>query len=304
MAFSEAGGSSGFGEIAEKLRRSTVRVSTGRPDQGSQGQGRRGRGRFGGQGSGVIVKPDGTIVTNAHVAATTPIEVELWDGTRAAANLLSRDPARDLAVLRIAMKGLPAVTLADSDRLRVGELVIAIGNPMGFTGALTTGVVHAVGRVPGLGPMKWVQADVRLAPGNSGGPLANARGEVIGINTMVAGGVGLAVPSNAVARVLKGKVSRARLGIVTRPVEITLRGAARFGMLVLEIVKGSAAEAASLMLGDILVGIDGRSLDSMDDFERALAGDSDRVIRVQFLRGDRSNVRSVAVRLGLQTVAA
>jgi serine protease Do len=298
MAFS--GGSSGFGEIAETLRRSTVRVSTGVLRDASP----RGRGRFGGQGSGLIVKADGTIVTNAHVAATTPVEVELWDGTRAVANFLSRDPSRDLAVLRVAMKGLAAAALADSDLLRVGELVIAIGNPLGFTGALTTGVVHGVGRVPGLGPMKWVQADVRLAPGNSGGPLANARGEVIGINTMVAGGVGLAVPSNAVARALKQKASRAPLGIVARPVEIALRGGARFGMLVLEIVKGGAAEAASLMLGDILVGIDGRSLDSMDDFERALAGDSDRVVRVQFLHGDRTNVRSVAVRLRLQAVAA
>jgi serine protease Do len=256
MAFSAAGaGSSGFGEIAEKLRRSTVRVSIGRrSDQDPRGQGVGRRDQPGGQGSGVIVKSDGTIVTNAHVASSTPIEVELWDGTRAAANLLSRDTSRDLAVLRIAMKGLPAASLADSDRLRVGELVIAIGNPLGFTGALTTGVVHAVGRVPGLGPMKWVQADVRLAPGNSGGPLANARGEVIGVNAMVAAGVGLAVPSNAVARALKGKVPRAPLGIVARPVEIALRGAARFGMLVLEIVKGSAAESASLMLGDILVG--------------------------------------------------
>ncbi|HEY6467634.1 MAG TPA: trypsin-like peptidase domain-containing protein [Candidatus Acidoferrales bacterium] len=304
MALSEAEGSSGFGEIAERLRRFTVRVSTGRrPGRDSQGAAPRAR-RFAGEGSGVIVKSDGTIVTNAHVAASASIEVELWDGTRTAANLLARDPSRDLAVLRVAMKGLPAAALADSDRLRVGELVIAIGNPLGFTGALTTGVVHAVGRVPGLGPMKWVQADVRLAPGNSGGPLANARGEVIGINTMVAAGVGLAVPSNAVARALKAKISRAPLGIVARPVEIAVRGAARFGMLVLEIVKGSAAEAASLMLGDILVSIDGRSLDSMDDFERALSGDSDRVIRVQFLRGDRANVRSVAVCLGLQSTAA
>lgn len=298
MAFSGAG-SLGFGEIAERLRRSTVRVSIGR-----RGADARGQGRFGGQGSGVIVEADGTIITNAHVASSMPIEVELWDGSHAAADLVSHDPSRDLAVLGVARKGLPAAALADSDRLRVGELVIAIGNPLGFTGALTTGVVHAVGRMPGLGPMKWVQADVRLAPGNSGGPLANARGEVVGINTMVAGGVGLAVPSNAVARALKGRVARAPLGIVARPVEIALRGAARFGMLVLEIVKGGAAEAASLMLGDILVGIDGRSLDSMDDFERALAGDSDRVVRLQFLRGDRSNVRSVAVRLGLRSMAA
>ncbi len=287
--------SAGFGEIAERLRRSTVQVRVG----GAQGWH-----RGGGQGSGVIVKPEGTIVTNAHVASAKPIEVELWDGTRAPAGLVSRDALRDLAVLRIAATGLHAAPLADSDRLRVGELVIAIGNPLGFTGALTTGVVHALGRVPGLGPMKWIQADVRLAPGNSGGPLANARGEVVGINTMIAAGVGLAVPSNAVSRVLKAKSSRAPLGVVARPVEVVVNKASQLGILILEIVKNSAAEAASLMLGDILVGFDGRPFDSFDDFECALAADSDRVVRVQFLRGDRTNVRSVAVRLGLHSMAA
>jgi serine protease Do len=287
-------GIAGFGEIAERLRRSTVQIRVG----GTQSR------RRGGQGSGVIVKPEGTIVTNAHVASTKPIEVELWDGTRAPANLVSRDALRDLAVLRVAATGLHAAPLADSDRLRVGELVIAIGNPLGFTGALTTGVVHALGRVPGLGPMEWIQADVRLAPGNSGGPLANARGEVVGINTMIAAGVGLAVPSNPVRRILRGKSSRAPLGIVARPVEVTVNRASQLGMLILEIVKDSAAELASLMLGDILVGFDGRPFDSFDDFERVLQADSDRVVRVQFLRGDRTNLRSVAVRLGLPSMAA
>ncbi len=125
----------GFGEIAEKLRRSTVHVNAGRR----------------GNGSGIIVKPDGVIVTNAHVAAVGPIRVQLWDGTRSPADLLLRDVEHDLAILRISKSGLPAATLADSDQLRVGELVIAIGNPLGFTGALTTGVIYAIGRMPGLG---------------------------------------------------------------------------------------------------------------------------------------------------------
>jgi len=278
----------GFGEIAEKLRRSTVRVSAGRR----------------GHGSGVIVKPEGVIITNAHVATSSPIEVEVWDGRRAQANLSMRDAVRDIAVLRVSLPELLAAPLADSDQVRVGELVIAIGNPLGFMGALTTGVVHAVGRVPGLGPMKWIQADVRLAPGNSGGPLANARGQVVGINTMVAAGVGLAVPTNAVSRLLRGEGSHTPLGIVTRPVQITARGKAQLGLMILEIIKNSAAEAASLMLGDIVTGADGRTLDSIEDLERVLEGTGERVVRLQFLRGDRANVRTVAIRLGLQSVAA
>jgi len=124
----------GFGGIAETLRRSTVRVSANRQ----------------GQGSGIIVKPDGIIVTNAHVARPSAT-VQLWDGSSFQSDLISRDPGRDLAILWIPASGLPAANLASSDGLRVGELVIAIGNPLGFIGALTTGVVHAIGRFAGSG---------------------------------------------------------------------------------------------------------------------------------------------------------
>jgi serine protease Do len=278
----------GFGEIAENLRRSTVRVSAG----------------LRGQGSGLIVKPEGVIVTNAHVASFSPVEIELWDGRRAQANLSTRDAVRDISILRASLSELPAATLADSDELRVGELVIAIGNPLGFVGALTTGVVHAVGRVPGLGPMKWIQADVRLAPGNSGGPLANARGHVVGINTMISAGVGLAVPSNVVSRLLMREGSHAPLGVVTRPVQITVHGRAQLGLIILEIIKNSTAEAASLMLGDIVIGADGRALDSIEDLERVLDATGERVSRLQFLRGDRANIRTVAIRLGRQNMVA
>jgi serine protease Do len=278
----------GFGGIAEKLRRSTVHVSAGRR----------------GHGSGVVVKPEGVIITNAHVAAFSPIEVQLWDGTRAHANLSMHDAARDIAVLRISSPDLPAAPLADSDLLRVGEPVIAIGNPLGFMGALTTGVVHAIGRVPGLGPMKWIQADVQLAPGNSGGPLANSAGHVVGINTMIAAGVGLAVPSNTISRMLRGESSHAPLGIVARPVQITVHGKEQLGLVILEIIKNGAAESASLMPGDIVAGADGRNLDSMEDLERVLDGAGERVVRLHFLRGDRTNVRIVAIRLGLRSVAA
>lgn len=124
-----------FGEIAEHLRRSTVEVSSGRR----------------GQGSGIVVKSDGVIVTNSHVVNSSELMVRLWDGSSFPAQLQSRSSRRDLAVLRIPTLNLPPVTLANSDDLRVGELVMAVGNPLGFTGAVTTGIVHAVGRRPGPG---------------------------------------------------------------------------------------------------------------------------------------------------------
>ena len=278
----------GFGEIAEQLRRSTVQISSGRR----------------GQGSGIILSPDGTIVTNAHVATSGQLEVQLWDGTRLPAELQGRDEGRDLAILHVVKSGLPPAALANSDRLRVGELVIAIGNPFGFIGALTTGVIHAIGPVGRLGPFKWVQADVQLAPGNSGGPLANARGEVVGINTMIAGGVGLAVPSNSVTRLLKRGGAPAPLGVVVRGVRIAVNGIARLGLAILEVAKNSAAEHASLLAGDIVIGASDRLFESMEDFEQALDGAGERLVRLQFVRGDRSSIRTVAVRLGVPSLVA
>jgi serine protease Do len=271
----------GFGEIGEKLRRATVYVGVGRH----------------GQGSGFIVKAEGLLVTNAHVATSSPILVGLWDGTRSLATLVTRDVGCDIAILRLPKSGLPSVTLADSDQVRVGELVIAVGNPLGFIGALTTGIVHSIGRLPGLGPRKWIQSDVRLAPGNSGGPLANAHGHVVGVNTMVAAGLGLAVPSSTVARYLKAPDSSSSFGIVARPIAIKKNGRERFGLMILEVAERSPAAMASLMPSDLLIGVDGKDLDSIDDFEKLLDGIGDRVIRIQFLRGDRTNVRTVAVRL-------
>jgi serine protease Do len=273
----------GFGEIAENLRRSTVQVKAGRR----------------GQGSGIIVRSEGVIVTNAHVAAYSPIEVQLWDGRHAQANLSARDAARDIAVLHVHASGLTAAKLADSDAVQVGEAVIAIGNPLGFLGAMTTGVVHSVGRVPALGPMQWIQADIRLAPGNSGGPLANARGRVIGINTMVASGLGLAVPSNTISRLLQRREARGMLGIVVRPMQMPLPSGMQPGMMVLDVIKNSAADLASLMRGDLLIGANGNALHSIEDFERILDGSGERVVHIQFLRGDRDNRRTAFVRLGL-----
>ena len=277
----------GFGEAAERLRRSTVHISSG------------GRGH----GSGIIIKSDGTIVTNEHVARFGRLGVTLWDGRSFPAQIAARDPLRDLAMLRLAVSDLPAAALGDSSQLRVGELVIAIGNPLGFMGALTAGVVHAVGPLPGLGPRKWIQAGVRLAPGNSGGPLADASGNVVGVNTMVAGRLGLAVPSNEVRRLLSGE-SPYPIGVTLRPVRATAEGAERLGLMILEVLPDSAASRASLLPGDILVGADGRFFSALEDLEDALQGSAERVLRLQFVRGDPSKLRIVAIPLGVRNSVA
>jgi serine protease Do len=273
----------GFGEAAEALRRITVQVSSG------------GRGL----GSGVILSADGLIVTNAHVVRSSHAQVKLWDGRTLDAAVTSRDLTRDLVALLASASGLPAATLADSSKARVGELVLAVGNPLGFVGALSTGIIHAAGSVHGLGMSSWLQADVKLAPGNSGGPLANAQGKVLGINTMVAGGLALAIPSNDVARFLANGPSHSLLGVEVRPVRTVVRDENRIGLLVMGVSPGGPASMASLMMGDILVGIDGVLLRSVNDLEIALQGTAERILNLLFLRGDRRNIRRVAVRLGM-----
>src|SRR5260370_15713697 len=208
----------GFGEIAEQLRRSTVLIHAG------------GRG----SGSGVIWSGDGVVVTNAHVVRGSNVRVQLWDGREFDAAVTTRDSRHDLAALRITADSLPAASPADSSQLRPGELAIAIGNPMGFVGALTIGVIHAIGPLRGLGPQIWVQASVSLAPGNSGGPLANASGRVIGITTMVAGRLALAVPSNAVRDFLAAGPGHAWLGVAVHPVRLPRLNGRTFGLCLLE----------------------------------------------------------------------
>jgi serine protease Do len=245
---------------------------------------------------------EGTIVTNAHVVGGGPTRVRLWDGREFAARVASRDVRRDLLALRIEASGLPAAAIADSSLVRPGQLVIAIGNPLGFIGALTTGVVHAVGPIPGVGSESWVQAGVRLAPGNSGGPLGDARGRVIGVNTMVAGRLGLAVPSNLVRDFLLGEMADGWLGVTLRPIRVPREaGGSRqgaFGLLLLEVRERSPAARASLLAGDILLGTDGGAFHAVEDLSRALAGKGPRLLRCEFLRGDYRNVRRVTVALG------
>jgi serine protease Do len=276
----------GFGDIAEKLRRSTVIIQAGSR----------------GSGSGVIWSSDGSVITNAHVARGAQLTVTLWDGREFSATIASRDPRRDLAALRIAARNLPSVSLADSSRVRAGELAIAIGNPLGFIGALTTGVIHGVGPLQGLGSRSWVQADVRLAPGNSGGPLADAQGCVIGINTMVAGGLALAIPSNDVQRFLCSGASDAWIGVRVRPVGIpqfkSSTAGPTFGLVLLEVAPDSPASNASLLPGDILLGTEEKSFAAPGDFSEILQSAAPRLLRLKFLRGDYSRVRRVTLQVG------
>ncbi len=277
----------GFGEVAEQLRRSTVLIQAG------------------GSGSGVIWSTDGIIVTNAHVARDSKVGVQLWDGRELDARVMLRNPRPDIALLRVDANNLPAAVAADSSQVRPGELAIAIGNPLGFIGALTTGTVHGIGPLRGLGPQLWIQASLRLAPGNSGGPLADARGRIIGINTMVAGRLALAIPSNAVQDFLSSGPSDSWLGVTVHPVEVpqVAGRSSAFGLVVLEVKPGSPAANASLLPGDILIGTEEKSFTETNDLSQALRGSSPRLERFRFLRGDYLRVRRVSVQLGGQFVS-
>ena len=258
---------------AESLRRSVVHV---RP-----------RGRQGG-GAGVIWRPDGLIVTNAHVARGGPVDVELSDGRVLAGTVVERDAARDLASLRIPAGDLPAADVAHAAGLRAGDLVMALGHPLGWIGALSVGVVHSVeGGGPGGAP-RAVRADLRLAPGNSGGPLADARGRVVGINTLVARGLGMAIPTEAVERFLGAGGRRQSLGARVRPVRLRAGTAELPGWLVLEIVGGGLAQAAGLVAGDVLTALEGRPVGSPGEIAATLdeAGAGAQV-RLELVRGGR-----------------
>jgi serine protease Do len=237
-------------QLAERLRRSVVVVRSPR-----------------GGGSGTIWREDGLIVTNSHVIPGGQAEVVTWDDRAYAAEVVARDPERDLAALRVRASGLPAVEPGDSGRLRVGQLVLAIGNPWGQRGAVTTGIILSTGGATvenGVPLQEVVRADVRLAPGNSGGPLADAEGKVIGINSMISGGMAVAVPSNAAARFVDGEApGRAFIGISAVPAPLPPAIAASFGiadgagLMLTDIVDGSPADRAGLLPGDVLLALGG-----------------------------------------------
>jgi S1-C subfamily serine protease len=243
-----------------------------------------------GSGSGVIVAPDGLLLTNSHVVhGASRIEVATQDGRTMSARLLGDDPDTDLALVRIdAPATLPAASLGDSKRLRAGQLVIAIGNPLGFECTVTAGVVSAVGRSlrarSGRLIDDVIQTDAALNPGNSGGPLVTPRGEVIGINTAVilgAQGICFAVASNTAGVVLghlvrHGRVRRAAIGVAGQRVAIPRRIARfhrlaqDFGVLVTGVEAGGPAARAGLAEGDIVVALDGLRIAGVDDLVKHL----------------------------------
>jgi serine protease Do len=272
---------SDFGVVAESLRRSTVHVRGKDPRRGG--------------GSGVIWRPNGLIITNAHVARGDHAVVELWDGSALDAAVTRSDPRRDLALLQAPGTGMPAAQAGESNLLRAGQLVVAVGNPLGFLGAVSTGVVHGLGPVRGLGRQNWVQADIRLAPGNSGGPLADAEGRVVGINTMVAAGLALAVPSDVIAAFLARTKARASLGVVVRPIPVEMDEARHLGLILLEVSPHSPAARASLLPGDVVIGVNNQPLRSIDDLHDAL--EQNELLSLRFLRGERRARREVTVRL-------
>lgn len=214
-----------------------------------------------GNGAGVIWRSDGLIVTNRHVVHADRTEVQLADGRRFPANIVARSNDRDLALLKIDIADLPAIEVGDSATARPGQLVLAIGHPIGYRGAVTAGVIVAAGQAATTdGPRTgdWLQADVTLLPGNSGGPLLDVHGRVIGINTMVSGELSLAIPSQAVEYFIAGRAPgaiEAYLGL--SGVVVPLRRADHpAGLVLTEIVEGAPADRAGLTIGDIIVALD------------------------------------------------
>jgi S1-C subfamily serine protease len=259
----------------------------------------------GGTGSGVVVAPDGLVLTNSHVVGgATRVDVATIEGRSLGARVVGDDPDTDLALVRVdASVTLPAATLGNSKRLRRGQLVIAIGNPLGFESTVTTGVVSALGRSlrsrSGRLIDDVIQTDAALNPGNSGGPLVSSHGEVVGINTAVimgAQGICFAVASNTANFVLgelvrHGRVRRAFIGIAAQQFTLSrrLRHAASLAqesaVMIATVESGSPAERAGLHAGDVILALDGTAVTGADDLIRLLAGDKiGRTVEIETLR--------------------
>src|SRR5947207_3501864 len=244
-----------------------------------------------GAGSGVVFTPDGLMLTSAHVVAYAEGgNAEFTTGEQSRFDVVGADPLADLAVLRVSGSSAQPATLGDADTLRIGQLVIAVGNPMGLAGSVTAGVVSALGRSLPVRDGRYVrliddviQTDAALNPGNSGGALADSTGRVVGVNTAVAGyGLGLAVPINANTRhiigelVSTGKVRRAWLGVAGTPVplppQLAERLGQRRGLRLVEVVPGSPAAQAALFLGDVILPAGGRPIQGVQDVQRLMLG--------------------------------
>jgi S1-C subfamily serine protease len=265
---------------------------------------RRRRGRDEGSGSGFIFTPDGFIVTNSHVVhGAAHITVQLQDGRVLDAQVIGDDPHTDLAVVRVGGTGLETARFADSRTLRVGQVVVAIGNPYGFQCSVTTGVVSALGRAlrarTGRLMDDLIQTDAALNPGNSGGPLANSRGEVVGVNTamiMPAQGSCFAIGSRTAqfvaGRLIRdGRMTRGYLGVgaqpATLPRDVVRRHdlKAQAGAQVISVEPSGPATACGLEPGDIIVSFDGHAVEGIDDLHRRLDAESiDRPIALAWVR--------------------
>lgn len=271
--------------VVENARDSVVNIRVrhaGRNGRGHQGEG---------SGSGFIITPDGYIVTNSHVVhEAAEIRVALADGRTYPATLAGDDPDSDLAVLRINAPDLEHIQFGNSSRLRVGQIAVAIGSPLGFQQTVTAGVISALGRSmraqSGRMMENIVQTDAALNPGNSGGPLLNSRGEVIGVNTAIipsAQGICFAIASNtaefvAAWLIKEGRIRRAWLGIHGQTAPVHPRIARHLGLkipqgvLVLNVEPDGPAARAGLREGDLLVGFKGHTIATLDDLQRLLVG--------------------------------
>jgi S1-C subfamily serine protease len=280
-------------DVVERVGPSVVRVDIKR------------QGANAGAGSGVIVSPDGLVLTNSHVVqGARGAEIITLDGRQAHARVLGDDPDCDLALLRIDDAAtLPAAKLGDSSKLKRGQIAIAIGNPLGFDASVTAGVVSALGRSlrakSGRMIEDVIQTDAALNPGNSGGPLVSSRGEVIGINTAIimgAQGICFAVASNTANFVLgeiarHGRVRRAYIGVGAGTAAIPRRIALRLsleqanGARVLSVERGSPAEHAGLLTGDMVIALDGKRVGGVEDLLRLLDADKiSRTVSIDVLR--------------------
>ena len=273
-------------------------------------------------GTGFIISSDGYIVTNNHVIeGADEIVVKLKSGKEYKARLIGTDDKLDVALLKIKARGLQTVRLGDSDRARVGDWVVAIGNPFGLEQTVTAGIISAKGRVIGAGPYdNFIQTDAAINPGNSGGPLFNVRGEVVGINTAIYSrsggnlGIGFAIPINLARPVIEelrrtGHVTRARLGVyiaeVDKATQQALKLKNRNGALVRQVINGSAADKAGIKPGDVIVAVDGRPIKHMHDLPIRIAqhkpGDK---VSIGLIRDGRPMTLVVTVEKMAETAAA